>query len=795
MHRGRERGRFRRAPGGKHYHVGFEGLDAVPEVLRQRRGRVEDHVELAEEIAAQALVLLEERQQQVEPARHVEVHGGRDFRQVLHGGLDEPRHGLAGIDVKRAAVAQQEVEVMTAAEGVIPRQPVDRHRRAVLDERPGLRKLLLVRAQHAVRVDHALRHAGRAGGEQDLRHRLGPHLGVLALLRRAGIDLEHVRNRRRFRAHRGERRLELRRVGGEHQARLQQLEDVFQLAEVLRHQRIRRRDRRDGDADVHRAQRKQRVVHAVVRKDGDRPLGAEVEVEQRLGDAPHGAVGLAVAQLAPAFALALGEESALGRLVRPLRQPFGHAARVGRELLRRAQVNVSVASFNLHGRGSESQHNWILMFVAEPERNTPILAEHEVVVLGGGPAGIAAAAAAGRAGRSTMLIERYGFLGGAGTAAGLANFCGLHAKVDGEHRQVVHGVADEILSGLKTMGALSAPHLLFRGRIQAQAYDVSAYKLAADHLLSSANVRLLFHAFAVGFRDSHLLVETKSGRRAVRGKIFIDCSGDGDLAAWAGAPYEVGDGKGNMLYPSTMYRIGGVDPQKAGNAWERIPELMEAAERKGRKFPRKKPIVRPQPNPVEWRANLTQIRNADGSAVSGIDAEQLAWGEVEGRRQVWDTFQFIRESTPGFERAYIAEIAPQIGIRETRRVRGEYQLSEDDVLDCAEFSDSIGVNGWPVEEHVAGNVEFRVQRTTRGYNQLPYRMLLPQGVENLLVAGRCASMTHGGQSAARVSGPCFVMGQAAGSAAHLCLKLGVHPQALDARALQEHLRTNGAWLG
>jgi hypothetical protein len=435
------------------------------------------------------------------------------------------------------------------------------------------------------------------------------------------------------------------------------------------------------------------------------------------------------------------------------------------------------------------------MFVAEPERNTPVLAEHEVVVLGGGPAGIAAAAAAARAGRSTILIERYGFLGGAGTAAGLANFCGLHAKVNGEHRQVVHGVADEILSGLKNMRALSDPHTLFQGRIQAQAYDVSAYKLVADQLLESAKVRLLFHALAVGFAGDHLLVETKSGRRAIRGRIFIDCSGDGDLAAWAGAPYEVGDGKGNMLYPSTMYRIGGVDPQKAGNAWERIAELMEAAEKKGRKFPRKKPIVRPQPNPVEWRANLTQIRNPDGSAVSGIDAEQLAWGEVEGRRQVWDTFQFIRESTPGFERAYIAEIAPQIGIRETRRVRGEYQLSEDDVLDCADFPDAIGVNGWPVEEHVAGNVDFRFQRKPRGYNQLPYRMLLPVNTENLLVAGRCASMTHGGQSAARVSGPCFVMGQAAGSAAHLCLKLGVRPLSLDTKVLQDHLRTNGAWLG
>jgi len=435
------------------------------------------------------------------------------------------------------------------------------------------------------------------------------------------------------------------------------------------------------------------------------------------------------------------------------------------------------------------------MFVVEAERRTRVLADHEVAVLGGGPAGIAAAAAAARAGRSTILVERYGFLGGAGTAAGLANFCGLHAKVSGEHRQVVHGIVDEILERLRRIGALAAPHALFGGRIQAQAYDVSAYKLVADQVLEASKARVLFHALAVGFAGGHLIVETKSGRRAIRADLFIDCSGDGDLAAWCGVPFQVGDGKGGMLYPSTMYRIGGVDPQKAGAAWDGITRLMEEAERKGRKFPRKKPILRPQPNPVEWRANLTQIRNPDGSAVSGIDAEQLAWGESEGRRQVWDTFQFIRESAPGFERAYIADIAPQIGIRETRRVRGEYQLTEADVLDCATFPDAIGVNGWPVEKHVAGDVQFEFQRDEKGYNQLPYRMLVPLDAENLLVAGRCASMTHGGQSAARVSGPCFVMGQAAGIAAHLALRAGVPPRRLDPGPLQHHLKNNGAWLG
>lgn len=441
------------------------------------------------------------------------------------------------------------------------------------------------------------------------------------------------------------------------------------------------------------------------------------------------------------------------------------------------------------------------MVVIEERRETPVLGEYEVVVLGGGPAGIAAAASAGRSGRSTILIERYGFLGGAGTAAGLANFCGLHAKVHGEHRQVVHGICDDILDRLERMGGLSRPHELFQNRIQAQAYDISAYKIAADELLLASEVKLLFHAFAVlAVKSSKheieaLIVETKSGRGAILGQVFIDCSGDGDLAAWAGAPYEVGDGQGNMLYPSTMYRIGGVDPQKAGKAWELIPQLMEQAEREGRRFPRKQPIVRPQPNPTEWRANLTQIRNPDGSAVSGINAEELSFGEVEGRRQCRDTFEFIREVTPGFERAYIAEIAPQIGIRETRRVRGEYMLTEDDVLDCADFADAIGVNGWPVEQHVDGNVEFRFQKKEKGFNQLPYRMILPLGIDNLLVAGRCASMTHGGQSAARVSGPCFAMGQAAGTAAHLALNEGISPRILRIEILKKTLETDGAYLG
>ncbi|HZQ73511.1 MAG TPA: FAD-dependent oxidoreductase [Burkholderiales bacterium] len=422
-----------------------------------------------------------------------------------------------------------------------------------------------------------------------------------------------------------------------------------------------------------------------------------------------------------------------------------------------------------------------------------MLAEHEIVVLGGGPAGIAAAAAAARAGCSTLLVERYGFLGGMGTAAGVTNFCGLHANVHGEVRQVVHGVADELLERIDRLGGLSEPHSLFRGKIKAQAYDNAAYKLAADDLVLASGAKLLFHACAAGFRENHLLVETKSGRGAVRGKLFIDCSGDGDLAAWAGAPFEKGDGRGGMLYPSLMFRVNNVDARRAGRLWERIGELMAAS---GRRFPRKGAIVRPQKHDIEWRVNVTQLANPDGSAVDGTDAAQLSRAEIEGRRQAADFFSFLR-TAPGFENAYLLDLAPQVGIRETRRITGEYQLTDADVLGCASFEDTIGVNGWPIEEHVAGDVRWRLPPIpqSRGFNHLPYRMLLPLGVENLLVAGRCASMTHLGQSAARVSGACFAMGEAAGTAAALALRAGCGPREVDIAQLQAALERNGAYLG
>jgi hypothetical protein len=347
------------------------------------------------------------------------------------------------------------------------------------------------------------------------------------------------------------------------------------------------------------------------------------------------------------------------------------------------------------------------------------------------------------------------------------------------------------------------PHLVF-GKTKAQAYDTAAYKRAADDLMLANKVDILFHAWAAGVvkeredRIGALIVETKSGRAAVLAKVFIDCSGDGDIAAWAGAPFELGDDDGQLLYPTLMFRVNGVDPQAAKDAAHVIPQLMDDAERAGRAcFPRKGAIVRPQKNPIEWRVNVTQLKTGNGRALDGTNADELSAGEIEGRRQAFAFFDFLKREAPGFAGSYIVDIPPQIGIRETRRITGRYQITGPDVVCCASFDDTIGVNGWPLEKHVAGDVQWEWPDIpgSRGFNHLPYRMLLPLKVSNLLVAGRCASMTHDGQSAARVSGACFVMGEAAGTAAQLALATGCDPADIAVNTLQAALESSGAYLG
>jgi hypothetical protein len=368
--------------------------------------------------------------------------------------------------------------------------------------------------------------------------------------------------------------------------------------------------------------------------------------------------------------------------------------------------------------------------------------------------------------------------------------------------QLVHGVVDELLERIERLGGLNAPQDGLQGRIRVRSYDIPAYKCAADQWIAASGAQLLFHASVVGVhregeRIDAVLIETKSGRGAIRAHWFIDATGDADVAHHAGVPYELGDGHGDALYPSTMFRVGGVDSERALAAigsFGAIDALMrDAADRY--RFPRQGAIVRPQRNRSEWRVNVTQVANAQGRAVDATDARQLSAGEIEGRRQVIEYLRFLRAEVPGFERAELTDIGTQLGVRETRRVQGAYRLRGDDVLHGARFPDSIGLNAWPIERHASGRIEWAFPLDAdNSFNQLPWRMLLPLNANNLLVAGRCASMEHEGQSAARASGACFVMGQAAGTAAALMLRQGLTPHDVAA-PLQRVLRGDGAELG
>ena len=450
--------------------------------------------------------------------------------------------------------------------------------------------------------------------------------------------------------------------------------------------------------------------------------------------------------------------------------------------------------------------------VLEPARSLPVYGEFDVVVVGGGPAGLAASVSAAKHGARVLLVERYGFLGGMGTAGGVTNFAGLYGRKNGEMRQVVHGVVDDLLARMAAMGGLNAPQDGMQGRIRVQAYDVSSLKCAADQLLLASGVQILFHAWAAavvmqGSRIEALVVETKSGRMAIRATRFIDCSGDADIAHFAGAPYELGDGCGSGLYPTTMFRVGHVDSAlalpavgefKAINNWMAKAQVAKPGQYQ---FPREGAILRPQKNPSEWRANVTQIGNASGKAMDATDARQLSDGELAGRQQVASYFQFLRDEVPGFANASIVDIAAQIGIRETRRIQGQYVLTGEDILSSSRFDDAIGINAWPMELHAKGRVDWQFPHNWgsgdsdngRVYNDLPWRMLVPCKIHNLLVAGRCASMTHEGQSAARVSGACFAMGQAAGTAA-ATMSAAQSTADVDVKALQKLLVQDGVYL-
>ncbi len=436
--------------------------------------------------------------------------------------------------------------------------------------------------------------------------------------------------------------------------------------------------------------------------------------------------------------------------------------------------------------------------VREPARSTPIVARPDVLVVGGGSAGIAAACAAARAGANTLLIERYGFLGGTLTAVTLGGFCGTHAVIDDDRLgRVVGGLYLDLEDRLRARRAVSPPKR--HGRIVGVPYESATLKLVADELVDAHGARTMLHAWAAdviveGRRIAAVMVENKGGRRAIVPSVVIDASGDGDVAARAGAAFDLGC-DGETQYGSTMFRMGGVDIDRASAlSRQDIRACLEAAVEGGYPLPRTTTGVHINPLEGVVHLNVTKVGDPEGRPFDLVDPDALTRGEREGRRQVYLYEEVFRRFVPGFARARVIDIGAMIGIRETRLVHGERTLTEADVRACAKPADRIACSSWALESHGRGRATAWEFLPDGEWYGIPYGCLVVKGLDNLLVAGRNLSAAHAAQASARVAGPCIAMGEAAGVAAALAVPDRVAMRDVSVGAVQRTLERHGAIL-
>jgi len=400
--------------------------------------------------------------------------------------------------------------------------------------------------------------------------------------------------------------------------------------------------------------------------------------------------------------------------------------------------------------------------ITEPAREIRVLASTDVLVVGGGPAGTAAAIAASRAGAETFLVERYNHLGGLWTGGLVLPLLSTHA-VDQERnkKQVIHGIGGEMARRLKELG------MTLDG--ENPVVDPEAAKYVLDEMTGEAGVKMLYHAWGAnvimdGDTIRGVCVETKSGRMAILAKIVVDCTGDGDILNLAGESFD------KMNYHiGLVHRLGNVD---------RIDK---------RKPGYKKMFVgQPTPLPsVNW-VNMHGLNDQDGT-----DAVTLSQLQVKYRKEIWESVQTIRQ-TPGHEEVFLLDTASQLGVRMSRILEGQYKLTLEDTMTFRSFDDVIGVSGAWTSIPYRGK---RISKADRPLWQIPYRSLVPKKTKNLLVAGRCFCFERELVEDTRIIGTCLITGHGAGAAAALAAKERTAVGDVDISRLKQLLKDQGAWLG
>lgn len=415
---------------------------------------------------------------------------------------------------------------------------------------------------------------------------------------------------------------------------------------------------------------------------------------------------------------------------------------------------------------------------------TELLAQADVIVVGGGPAGVAAAEAAGREGRSVILLEKQGFLGGQAVGGLSATICGLYLtnenwKRENGPRQLVFGFAERFRQVLRTHNGLREAQLY--GNTYVDAHEPFAWKCAAEELLLQAGVTILYHTALCGARTEQgeiqeLMVLTGRGFYRVRASRYIDASGDGVLTAAAGGSFRFGQ-NGIVQNPSLIFKLSNVDGQRFWDYYgentichDDFSQKISQAEQEQKSFlPRKKIWAFHCVDPNEVYINATSVPAADGGSLNCVDPQAITFAEIHGRKQAEDYIRFLRAYIPGCEQAHMGEHGAHIGVRQTRSACCLTTLRDSDVENCRKFSDGIARSAWPIELHRGAAP--KLFWMMNDYYEIPYGVMVPVGFHNLLVAGRCIDAEHQALASSRVTAQCFSMGEAAGLAAVLSLQM------------------------